>query len=128
MKMAVFSWGGVAAAVFYMDKGDKIGRHRHPNAHNTCVIAGTSLVKIWRDGNSPASSFDRLSAGQSMPLPADLDHEVEALDDGTIVLHMGCTIVPTGTAAAAAPYTGKAGLPGGVTLHDHPTGYEEVRE
>jgi len=109
----VHQWADVAATVYYADKGEIVApRHNHGDyEHTTACLAGRSLVSIF-DGR-PARIMS--PADGSIALPGHIDHEVSALEDGTIVMHMMSTIgYPAGYPAAARAADPKDGEHGGV--------------
>lgn len=102
MRIVTNTWAGVTATVYFLDAGESIGRHKHPISHTTQVITGATNVETGQllecmNPNSPM-----------IELPADIDHEIIAVVNGTIVLNM---IV--GTYAMKVEATA-----GGVALHD----------
>jgi len=75
-------------SVFYMDAGDKIPRHRHPHTHSTTCIRGRIEVEIWYvdQPHFLCEMEDSMEIGMS--LPADIDHEIRALENNTIVINL----------------------------------------
>lgn len=80
----VLVYGGVSATCYFLDKGEKISRHQHGVPHSTSVIRGRSAVDIF-DGRETLE-MDRHSALEV--LPPYIDHEITALEDGTIIVNM----------------------------------------
>jgi quercetin dioxygenase-like cupin family protein len=109
MITSIHSYGGVTATVYVMNKGEKIPRHQHSFAHTTAVAAGKSEVEIY---DSLSTRFTMETGDNPWELPANIDHEIRALEDGTVVVNMAVGIA----AAVAAP--GPAAQDGGVALHD----------
>jgi quercetin dioxygenase-like cupin family protein len=70
-------------SIYYMDAGDKIPRHIHPNEHTTACLAGETEVDI---DDHPL--FHMKPGEGSVPLPPKIYHEVRAMVDGTIVMHV----------------------------------------
>lgn len=108
MKMRTCIWAGVTATIYELDTAEKIVRHQHDVAHTTMAIAGMAILDI-------SDGFERRSmtpANSYVILPADVDHEITAVMDGTIVLNM---IKGDGVATAPA---GDVAPSGGVALHD----------
>src|ERR1700719_5309228 len=103
------SYGGVTATVYVMQKGEKIPRHQHTFAHTTSVAAGRSEVEIY---DSLSTRFTMATGDSSWELPANIDHEIRALEDGTVVINMA-----VGNSANAG-IPGPAAQAGGVALHD----------
>ena len=83
-------------------------RHQHPFVHTTFVAAGTSEVEVYRWPNS--SEYFQMIPGQSrFELPPDIDHEIRALEDGTVVVNL----------SIGGPHSTEPGAPakaGGVTM------------
>ena len=109
MITSIHSYGGVTATVYVMSKGEKIPRHQHPFPHTTSVAAGRSEVEIY---DSLSTRFTMATGGNPWELPPNIDHEIRALVDGTVVVNMAVG----SSAAIAAP--GPAAQDGGVALHD----------
>lgn len=80
-------WNGTAVTIFQMSKGETIapGRHQHPWAHSTGVAAGRTQVTIFTDDPHIVVMKPRM---RDLDLPANVDHEITALEDGTIVVQM----------------------------------------
>jgi quercetin dioxygenase-like cupin family protein len=103
------SYGGATATVYVMTKGEKVPRHQHTYAHTTSVAAGQSEVDVYDD---LSTRFTMLPGDNPWELPANIDHEIRALTDDTVVVNM---------AVGEAHATGVAADParnGGVTLVD----------
>ncbi len=96
-------WGDVTATVFQLNTGEAIPRHKHPFIHSTRVIRGSVRVDI--DGE--ASFAMRSVSDRDMILPADIDHEITALEDDTIIVNMH-----------TPPPPGQKGDDGGITFDD----------
>jgi len=84
MRFQTYTWGGVAATVYYLNRGEKVDRHQHPIEHTTVPLVGQSLVDI-DDGRA----LTIMKPGDpNLTLPANVDHEIMAVDDGTVVMNM----------------------------------------
>jgi quercetin dioxygenase-like cupin family protein len=110
MKATTHTAFGVTATVYQLDKGEKIARHQHPFMHTTSVAAGRTEVEMW-DENTPHPYLMR-PGDPDFALPANIDHEIRAMEDGTIVVNIA---EGGGYSAAMA---GLPGLSGGVMLAD----------
>jgi len=84
--VTVHEWNGMRVDVWQMDSGDKIERHSHPFQHTTGVVCGKSMVTIFGDGAS--SSWIMRPGDKDYAFISDLEHEIEALQNGTIVINM----------------------------------------
>ena len=85
MITTIHSYGGVTATVYVMQKSEKIPRHQHTFAHTTAVAAGQSEVEVYGDSLAP---FVMLVGDAAYELPAGIDHEIRALEDGTVVVNI----------------------------------------
>jgi hypothetical protein len=111
MNVTSHTWNGVTATVYYLDKGEKVPRHRHDVDHTTSVLRGSADVVVY-GGEASAKLMRRVWGVPLEVLPANLDHEITAMEDGTIVMNM---IAGTYTTTPAdGPYAAR----GGVVLHD----------
>ena len=72
----------VVLTIYYLDKGEKVARHKHDFIHTTCCLAGKSEVII--DEKPP---FKMYPGEGSVSLPGGIFHEVTALQDNTILMH-----------------------------------------
>jgi len=111
MISTIHSYGGVTATVYVMQKGEKIPRHQHSFAHTTSVAAGSTEVSVWWPTDV---GVHQMMVGDSpFELPGSLDHEIRALEDGTVVVNLSIG------QAAAQVYTDSPAAQaqaGGVTL------------
>jgi len=104
----ICTWAGVTATIYWLDKGEKVTRHKHPVEHTTMVIAGKTAVDVNGD------YIDEMTVVTPVKtLPANIDHEITALEDGTIVLNM-----IQGSFAAGVYGDYGTGVHGGVLLDD----------
>jgi quercetin dioxygenase-like cupin family protein len=105
MKKTVHRWERVAAAVFQLNTGEKIERHSHMHEHTTAVIRGSTRVSVWfPDG---LLDFEMAPDDGYATMPADIEHEIEAMADDTIVINMEMPAPPA-----------LKGQDGGITFHD----------
>ena len=100
-KITVHEWDGMLLSLFQMDAGDKIDRHSHPFVHTTGVARGSTRVTLF-----PAESVDRadrimlmMPGMKDFPFPANVEHEIEALEDGTIIVNLSHSQTPPGEPA-----------------------------
>jgi hypothetical protein len=112
MITTIHSYGGVTATVYVMTKGEKISRHRHKFPHTTSVAAGSTEVSVWWP--TDVGVHQMMIGDPPFELPGNLDHEIRALVDGTMVVNLS---MGENQAAWTHPdYVAPAG--GGVVLHD----------
>lgn len=81
--MSQHRFAGVVATVYFLDRGEGIPRHKHPFEHTTACSRGRSRVQI--EGMKP---FEMVPGMSDYVLPAERYHEVQAIEDGTVVVHM----------------------------------------
>src|ERR1700719_1137986 len=119
MITSIHSYGGVTATVYVMNKGEKIPRHQHTFAHTTAVAAGRSQIEI---GDGLDYVFEMGVGLDPYLLPPNIDHEIRALEDGTVVVNMA-----VGNSANAG-ISGPAAKAGGVMHHDGTIIFESSHE
>lgn len=73
-------------SLFQMDAGDKIDRHAHPFVHTTGVARGKTLVEIWYPEGKKEITFE--PGMKDFPFPPDVDHQITAIEDGTIIVNL----------------------------------------
>jgi quercetin dioxygenase-like cupin family protein len=73
--------------VYFFNRGDKLPRHRHANPHTHSVLAGKSIVRLFRGETMVYDCINFAPGDNDLELPAGEWHEVEAAEDGTIILH-----------------------------------------
>jgi quercetin dioxygenase-like cupin family protein len=89
MSTSVHTWEGVQATVYYLDRGEEIPRHQHPVEHTTVVVEGRTEVTVFSPMGGDEVNWCTMKKGTSTyVLPANLDHQIRALEHGTIVLNM----------------------------------------
>ena len=120
MITTIHSYGGVTATVYVMNKGEKVPRHQHPFVHTTSVAAGRSEVEVYRWHNS-SEAFQMRPDQARVELPPNIDHEIRALEDGTVVVNLSVGGPHlTENAGPGEPTQG-----GGVALHDGTVTYAD---
>jgi quercetin dioxygenase-like cupin family protein len=108
MITSIHSYGGVTATVYVMQRGEKIPRHKHPTVHTTGVAAGKSEVELL-----DVATFAMVVGEVPQLLPPGIDHEIRALEDGTVVVNLSIGGRYAGPVGDIAPAQS-----GGVALHD----------
>ena len=104
MRTQSCTWNGTTATLNHHDEGENIARHQHDVEHTTIVISGP--CKIWEDGGfGPLTN--RPEYGPKT-LAKNRDHEITAVEDGTIVLNMIAESPP------------KKAADGGIQMHETP--------
>lgn len=78
----VFSYAGATFGVYHADKGFGIAKHQHQYSHATVCHVGSCLVRV--KGKEIIMTRDT----QPIDLPANIDHEIESLEDGTVFVNV----------------------------------------
>jgi hypothetical protein len=105
--VTVRHWEGLQGDVWRLDRGDKIERHKHAYRHSTGVVQGRTKVTLFKHEFGYPQSWEMDSGSHDYGFEPDMEHEIEALEDGTIVVNMSNNIM-------APP--GKPGKAGGLML------------
>jgi len=114
MITSIHSYGGVTATVYVMQKGEKIPLHQHTYKHTTSVAAGSTEVEMWTPDDTKGWLKPMWPDESPFELPANIDHEIRALVDGTVVVNMAVG----GPQTVANATHGEPAQAGGVALHD----------
>ena len=77
-----FTYSGARLNVYHANKGEGIPMHRHAYSHATTCMAGS--CKLTQDGVVVIATKDT----QPINLLAAHDHEIEALEDGTVFVNV----------------------------------------
>lgn len=80
---AIFVTHGVIIGIYFLDKGENIPKHRHSITHDASVAKGSAEVEVQGQ-----PKFKMTRRGQIFELPANIDHEIRALEDGTIIVNV----------------------------------------
>ena len=75
--------GGTTTSVYFFEKGERLIKHRHNVPHTTTVIAGATVVEIFDGSSAPIYMTPETD---TLLLPADVDHEIMAVHNGTIMI------------------------------------------
>lgn len=86
MRMQTCFWNDTTATAYYLDQGETIARHRHDVEHTTITFSGYSKTEIYYPDRIDATYM--VWGSEALTLPANIDHEITALEDGTIVINM----------------------------------------
>ena len=107
--VTVHHWDGIRADVWKLDRGDKIERHRHAFMHSTGVMQGRTKVTLFDlPGHDTFSvSWEMAPHDQDYAFTPELEHEIEAIEDGTIVVNLS---------HANKPPLGESGKAGGLLM------------
>jgi len=108
--VTVHEWNGMRVDVWRMDAGDKIERHKHPFVHSTGVAYGKSRVTLF--GEFPIS-LDMIPGDRNQAFPENVEHEIEALENGTIIVNMQYPGIP-----GLPGLPGQKGNDGGIATDD----------
>ena len=77
-----FTYDGAQLNVYHANKGEGLTKHQHNYAHATMCNAGSCFVSL--EGRSYTVNKD----SQPLNLPANVWHEIEALEDGTVFVNV----------------------------------------
>ena len=70
----VFNYAGATMHVFHADKGLGIPMHEHTYNHATVCHAGSCVVRV------KGKEINMVAGTQPIDLPANIPHEIEALE------------------------------------------------
>jgi|SRR5712691_9913386 len=107
MDVTVHQWDGFVLSLYQMKTGEKIARHKHPFVHTTGVARGSTKVTLFGDRGELHSSLEMRPGDKDFAFPSDVQHEIEALEDDTIVANIH-----------HLPSSGSAGTAGGLMMED----------
>jgi len=106
--VTIHEWNGMRVDLWRMDAGDKIDRHKHPFSHTTGVARGKTRVTVfYSDDPIKIEEFSMLPGDVDFAFPPNVEHEIEALEDGTIIVNMQFPGLP-----------GQKGNDGGIATDD----------
>ena len=105
--VTIHHWNGIRADVWKLDRGDKIERHRHAFMHSTGVVQGRTKVTLFKHRFGYPQSWEMAPGDPDYAFEYEIEHEIEALEDGTIVVNLS---------HADKPPLGEPGKPGGLMM------------
>lgn len=73
-----FNYGGVTMNVYHADVGQGLPEHEHMFNHATVCHAGSCVVRV------KGKEIIMIAGTQPIDLPANIPHEIEALEPGTV--------------------------------------------
>jgi quercetin dioxygenase-like cupin family protein len=82
LPLRTFDYAGASFKIYYANKGDGLTFHQHDYSHATMCQVGSCLVKV------KGKEFILTINSQPLDLPANVPHEIEALEDGTVFVNM----------------------------------------
>jgi quercetin dioxygenase-like cupin family protein len=86
MRYQPAEWNGVHVGIYVMDRGDIIRRHQHKIPHLTVIVSGRLDIKVFDAlGTFPSGQY---GAGEGVELPANIDHELRALEPNTVIANL----------------------------------------
>lgn len=77
-----FQYAGLQVATYHAGIGDGLPSHQHTYSHATVCHAGSCLVRV------KGKEIVMVPGTQPIDLPANISHEIEALEDGTVFTNM----------------------------------------
>lgn len=79
----IFIYDGVQLSVFHVNKGEGLPMHGHEYSHAVMCNSGSCLVSLE---NGKSLVMDKNT--QPVNLLAGIQHEIEALEDGTVFVNV----------------------------------------
>lgn len=73
-----FTYAGTTHNVYHANKGDGLPFHQHAFNHATVCHVGSCVVRV------KGKEIVMTAKSQPLDLPADYQHEIEALENGTV--------------------------------------------
>ena len=77
-----FAYVGAQFNVYHADKGEGLPMHQHTWNHATVCQVGSCVVRV------KGKEIVMTAKTQPLDLPADIPHEIEALEDGTVFVNI----------------------------------------
>ena len=77
-----FLYDGMRINVFHVNKSEGIASHQHTYNHATVCHVGKCVVRV------KGKEIIMTKETQPLDLPANISHEIEALEDGTVFVNM----------------------------------------
>ena len=77
-----FVYAGAVFNVYHADKGDGLPMHQHSFNHANVCQVGSCVVRV--KGREIVMNAET----QPLDLPANIPHEIEALEDGTVFVNI----------------------------------------
>jgi quercetin dioxygenase-like cupin family protein len=74
---------GVTASIYFCEEGEGLKWHQHPTPHGHCVIKGRTKLEIRGNPEVEMAIDDG-----NVELPENIDHQITALESGTIFINM----------------------------------------
>lgn len=81
-----FQYAEVTMNVYHAKQGEGLPMHEHTFKHATVCHAGSCVVRV------KGREIVMQPGTQPLDLPADIPHEIEALEDGTVFTNIFATI------------------------------------
>lgn len=79
----LFTYDGAQLNIYHADKGEGLPMHGHAYSHAIMCNAGSCLVTL-ENGKSIVMTKDTIPVN----LPAGIQHEIEALENGTVFVNV----------------------------------------
>ncbi len=109
MDVTVHQWDGFVLSLYQMKTGERIARHKHPFVHTTGVSRGSTKITLFGEleNGFVDSSFVMIPGDKDFAFPSNVEHEIEALEDDTIIANIH-----------RLPSSGSHGNNGGLMMED----------
>lgn len=83
----MFHYVGMTMGVYHAKKGEGLPMHEHKHNHATVCHAGSCVVRV------KGKEIHMKPGTKPLDLPANVPHEIEALEDGTVFTNIFASIV-----------------------------------
>jgi quercetin dioxygenase-like cupin family protein len=83
-----FQYAGATINVYHADAGEGLPTHQHTFSHATICYAGSCVVRV------KGKKIHMAPGTMPLDLPANIPHEIEALEFGTVFTNIFPTQVP----------------------------------
>jgi len=77
-----FEYAGAQFNVYHANIGEGLPQHQHPFNHATVCQVGSCVVRV------KGKEIEMNADTQPIDLPADVPHELEALENGTVFVNI----------------------------------------
>jgi quercetin dioxygenase-like cupin family protein len=77
-----FNYVGATFAIYHVNKGEGLNMHEHNYSHATVCHVGSCVVRV------KGKEIVMTKETQPINLPANIPHEIEALEDNTVFVNV----------------------------------------
>lgn len=83
MKVTIINFHGVMVTACNFEENECIPWHQHPKPHGHVVLRGRTKIEIENE-----DPIEMEYGNPNKELPADIKHQITALEPGTVFLHI----------------------------------------